>query len=373
MKISHVKTRTLSTPAEHHLIIDMQADGSFGDAAVPASTGTREFVTVEMMTDEGVEGIGITFFGAALTKSLKAAVDALGELAIGEDPMRVEQVAGKLRAAASGAGPGGIFTLALSALDIAMWDIKGKAMGLPVSRLVGGYRDRAPVYASGALLRQHGLRYLEKAGPKLVEMGFRQMKTQMGSEPTFAASAERIRVLREAVGPDIDIMCDINQLWSANHAIEVGKRVEQYHLFWLEDVVAADDYQGLAKVADNLSTPIAAGEYVYGITPHRQLIEHRSVDIVMVDLVRVGGVTQFMKVAAMAEAFNMPVVSHLIPEFQVHLISAIPNGLTVEYFPWTSALYEEMPKRENGMIVVPEKPGFGLKFDQSALERWTVA
>src|SRR5690606_24363912 len=103
----------------------------------------------------------------------------------------------KLRAAASGAGPGGVFTLALSALDMAMWDIKGKAFGVPVSKLVGGYRDRAPTYASGALLRQHGLEHLAKVGPRLVEMGFRQMKSQMGSEPTPAASAERMRVLRE--------------------------------------------------------------------------------------------------------------------------------------------------------------------------------
>ena len=372
MKITHVKTRALSTPSDNHLITDMQQDGSFGDAAVPESTGTREFVTVEMMTDEGIDGVGITFFGAALTKALKEAVDALAELAIGQDPMRVEQVVGKLRAAASGAGPGGIFTLALSALDIAMWDIKGKAMGQPVSRLVGGYRDRAPSTPPERCCGNTACAISTRQGRKLVEMGFRQMKTQMGSEPTPAASAERIRVLREAVGPDIDIMCDINQLWSANQAIDVGKRVEPYSLYWLEDVVAADDYQGLAKVADDLSTPIAAGEYVYGITPFRQLIEHRSVDIVMVDLVRVGGVTQFMKVAAMAEAFNMPVVSHLIPEFQVHLISAIPNGLTVEYFPWTKRFWQEMPAMEDGMIVVPEKPGFGLTFDQAALDKYAV-
>ena len=230
MKITQVKTRIVAVPSENHLVV-----------GVP-QPGTREFVTVEMMTDAGLDGVGITFFGAALTKALKAAVDALAELTIGEDPMRVEKVVAKMRAAASGAGPGGIYTLAMSPLDTAMWDIKAKAMGVSVSQLVGGYRDRAPVYASGALLRQHGLDYLEKAGARLVEMGFRQMKTQMGSEPTPSASAERIRVLREAVGPDIDIMCDINQLWSANQAIDVGKRVEQYNLFWLEDVVAADDY-----------------------------------------------------------------------------------------------------------------------------------
>jgi L-alanine-DL-glutamate epimerase-like enolase superfamily enzyme len=325
-----------------------------------------------MNTDAGVEGIGITFFGAALTKALKAAVDALGELVIGEDPTRVEKVVAKLRAAGSGSGPGGVFTLALSALDMAMWDIKAKALGVSVSQLAGGYRDRAPTYASGALLRQHGLEYLEKAGPRMLEMGFRQMKTQMGSEPTPNASAERIRVLREAIGPDVDLMCDINQLWNVNQAIDVGKRVEQYHLFWLEDVTVADDYQGLARVADALTTPIAAGEYVYGITPFRQLLENRSIDIVMIDLLRVGGITQWLKVAGMAEAFNLSVVSHLIPEIHVQLIAAIPNGLTVEYMPWSERFYEELPQIVDGQLVVPDKPGLGLAFDQQALAKYAV-
>jgi L-alanine-DL-glutamate epimerase-like enolase superfamily enzyme len=195
MKITHVKTRILSTPADNRLVTDALG------ADTPAPWGTREFVTVEVMTDEGVEGIGITFFGAALTKALKAAVDSLGELVVGEDPMRVEKVVAKLRAAASGAGPGGVFTLALSALDMALWDIKGKTLGVSVSQMAGGYRDRAPTYASGALLRQHGLQHLARVGPRLVEMGYRQMKSQMGAEPTPAASAERMRVLRGRSAP----------------------------------------------------------------------------------------------------------------------------------------------------------------------------
>jgi L-alanine-DL-glutamate epimerase-like enolase superfamily enzyme len=267
MKVNHVTARILSTPADNPLVVGL-----------PAPSATREFVAVQVMTDDGIEGVGITFFGGPLTKALKQAVEALGELTIGEDPMRVETIAGKLRRVASSAGPGGIFTLALSAIDMALWDIKGKALNQPVSKLIGGYRDRAPTYASGALLRQHPFDYLEKAGPRLVDMGFKQMKTQLGAEPTVAASVHRIRVLREAIGEDIDLMCDINQLWNVNQAIEVGQRVAPYHLFWLEDVVAHDDYQGLARVADALTTPIAAGEYVYGITPFRQLLENRSID-----------------------------------------------------------------------------------------------
>jgi L-alanine-DL-glutamate epimerase-like enolase superfamily enzyme len=361
MKITHVTSRVLQTPADSPLVVGL-----------PAPTDTREFVTLELGTDQGLVGLGLTFFGGALTPALKAAVDALAGLVVGEDPTQVEAIAAKLRRAAGGSGPGGIFSLALSAVDIACWDLKGKALGQPVCALLGGLRDRVPTYASGALMRPHPVRYLAEAGPRLVGMGFRQMKMQCGSEPTMATSVERVRVLREAIGPDVDLMCDINQLWSVHHAVEVGRRVEPYHLYWLEDPVAHDDYAGLARVADALPTPIAAGEYHYGIAPFRHLFEARSVDIAMIDLLRVGGITQWMKVAGMAEAFNLPVVSHLIPEIHVHLVAAIPHGLTVEYMPWTLRLFEETPAIEAGQLVVPRKPGLGLAFDQAAIKRYQV-
>src|SRR6266540_161270 len=256
MKITHVTTRVLNTPADNPLVVGL-----------PAPTDTREFVTLELGTDEGPVGLGLTFFGGALTPALKAAVDALARLVIGDDPTQVEAIAAKLRRAAGSSGPGGIFTLALSAVDTACWDLKGKAMGRSVCALLGGLRDRVP---------------------------------------TLAASVERVRVMREAVGPDVDLMCDINQLWSVHHAIEVGRRIEPYHLYWLEDPVAHDDYPGLARVADALVTPIAAGEYHYGLTPFRHLLEARAIDIAMIDLLRVGGITPWMKVAGMAEAFNLP-------------------------------------------------------------------
>ena len=361
MKITHVTTRLLRTPADNPLVVGL-----------PAPTDTREFVTLELGTDQGLTGIGLTFFGGALTPALKAAVDGLAGLLIGDDPTQTEAIAAKARRAAGGSGPGGLFTLALSAIDIACWDLKGKAVGRSVAALLGGLRERVPTYASGALMRPHPIDYLAKAGPRLRDMGFRQMKMQCGSEPTVAASVERVRVMREAIGPDVDLMCDINQLWSVNHAIEVGRRIEPYHLFWLEDPTAHDDFAGLARIADNLVTPIAAGEYHYGIVPFRHMLEARSIDVVMIDLLRVGGVTQWMKVAGMAEAFNLPVVSHLVPELHVHLMAAIPHGLTVEYMPWTLRLYEQTPRLENGHLIVPDRPGFGLAFDQAALKRYQV-
>jgi L-talarate/galactarate dehydratase len=367
MKISHVTTRILRTPADNPLVVGLPSRGE-----------TREFVTLELGTDDGLVGLGLTFFGGALTPALKAAVDGLAQLVVGEDPTRVEAIAAKLRASGGGSGPGssgpgGIFALALSAIDIACWDLKGKAAGKSVCELLGGLRDRAPTYASGALLRQHPLEYLAQAGPRLVGMGFRQMKMQCGSEPTIAASVDRVRVMRESIGDDVDLMCDINQLWSVPHAVSVGQRIEPYHLFWLEDPVAHDDYPGLAHVADALVTPIAAGEYHFGIVPFRHLLEARSIDIVMIDLLRVGGITQWLKVAGMAEAFNMPVVSHLIPEIHVHLIAAIPNGLTVEYMPWTQRLFDEYPAIADGQLVVPSKPGLGLDFNRAAIQQYQVA
>jgi len=180
----------------------------------------------------------------------------------------------------------------------------------------------------------------------------------------------RVRVVRDAIGPDIKLMCDINQRWRPEQAIDIGSRAEDVGLFWLEDVTTADDYQGLARVTAALKTPIAGGEYLWGISPHRQMIEAHSVDIVMIDLVRVGGVSQFMKVAGMAEAFNLPVVSHVMPEMLVHVIAACPNGLTVEYMPWMLALYEETPKIDKGELVLPDKPGLGLKFDEKVIARF---
>ncbi|MBM3357059.1 MAG: mandelate racemase/muconate lactonizing enzyme family protein [Betaproteobacteria bacterium] len=363
MKITHVQTRIVRVPHEEPL------------AGGPAVSGaTRDFVILTLGTDEGVEGIGITFFGGALTGVLKSAVDALGALAVGEDPLRIEAIVAKLNDAAGGSGPGGIYTLALAAIDIALWDIRGKCFNVPVARMIGGFRDRVPTYASGALMRTFPLEHVEKAAVTLVKKGFKQMKTQLAlpGEASPEREVERIRVIRNAIGPGIDLMCDINQRWDVRQAIAIGSRVEEYHLYWLEDVVAHDDYPGLAAVAAALATPIAAGEYVYGIVPFRHMLEARSVDVVMVDVLRAGGITPWLKIAGMAQAFNLPVVSHLYPEISVHVVAAVPNGLTVEYMPWSAQLFEEVPRPVEGMLTVPDRPGLGLVFDRGAIKRFAA-
>jgi L-alanine-DL-glutamate epimerase-like enolase superfamily enzyme len=363
MRITGFEAATLAIPEDDPL------------ANMPEEEGrTRPVVTLTLHTDQGVSGIGITFYGGRLTGSLRKAVEELAELTIGGDPLRIEEIIGRIRVAMDAAGPGGIATLALSAIDIALWDIKAKLLQQPLWKLLGGHRDKVPTYASGSLRRGLTDAQADKAARILVDKGFTQMKTQMAlpGNPTIAEEVRRVRVVRDAIGPDITLMCDINQRWRPEQAIDIGKRVEDVGLFWLEDVTLADDYAGLARVTAALSTPIAGGEYVWGLTPLRHMIEQRSVDIVMVDLVRVGGVTGWMKAAAMAEAFNLPIVSHVMPEMLVHVVAAAPNGLTVEYMPWMLALYEETPKVENGMMILPDKPGFGLKFDARMIQRCRV-
>lgn len=364
MKITGHQTRILRIPEDDPLADSPEEEGRL-----------RPIVTLTLQTDAGIEGIGLTFYGGALTGALARAVEELSALIIGADPRRIEAIHHKLRAAAGDqCGPGGIFTLALSAIDIALWDIKGKAMGEPLWRLLGGHRQKVATYASGSLRRGLSDAQAARAARTLVERGFTSMKTQMAlpGHPSPAEEVRRVRVVREAIGPDIPLMCDINQRWRPEQAIDIGRMAEDVGLFWLEDVTTADDYQGLARVNAALRTPIAGGEYVWGITPFRQMIEARSVDIVMIDLVRVGGVTAWLKVAGMAAAFNLPVVSHVIPEFHCHLIGAVANGLTVEYMPWMLKLFHETPAIEKGELVLGERPGFGLDFDPAAIAKYTA-
>ena len=276
MKISGIRSQIVALPADEPL----------ADAAENPH-GTRPIVTLEVETDDGAIGLGVTYFGGALTGTLKRAIDELGAQIIGEDPLRVEAVVAKLRAAAGSAGPGGIFHLALSALDMALWDIRGKTLNLPLWKLLGGARERVPTYASGALMRGLSLDRVVTAAGRLKEKGFREMKTQLAlpGETTPAKEVDRLRRVREAIGPDIKLMCDINQRWRVEQAIDIGRRVEDagVGLFWLEDVTTADDYPGLARITAALSTPVAGGEYLWGIVPFRHMIEARSVDYVMID------------------------------------------------------------------------------------------
>ena len=330
------------------------------------------FVTLKLHTDD-VVGIGYAGFTSALMmKALRETLDALAGQTIGSDPMMIEAIGARLLTLGGGGSPSGLVTRAVSAIDVALWDIRGKALGQPVYRLLGGFADRVPAYASGHLWRTYDLDMLAKTGPELVERGFRAMKFRLGAEDSDAKEIERMRVMREAIGDDIDLMVDINQGWDINTTLRIGRLMADYNLYWLEDPTHYQDYVGYARIADALDTPIATGEYHYGTVPFRHMLENRSLDIVMVDLLRVGGLTGFMKVAHMAEIYNLPVVSHLATEVLAHAIAATPNGIYVEHMPWTFDLFTTEPVIEDGMIVMPQSPGLGVQFDEEKLARYAI-
>src|SRR5437764_2422851 len=242
MKITGTRTELVELPADEPLA---------GAAENP--TGKRPIGTVSVETDQGIAGLGVANLGGARRPPFRHAIDEMGALSVGEDPQRVEAVQQTLKHAAGGsAGPGGIYHLALSALDIALWDIRGKALGLPLWKLLGGARERVPTYASGALMRGLSLDRVVRAAATLKDKGWREMKTQLAlpGETTAAIEVARTVKIREAIGPDIKLMCDINQRWRPEQAMDIGRRVEDagVGLFWLEDVTTADDFPGLARI-----------------------------------------------------------------------------------------------------------------------------
>ena len=173
---------------------------------------------------------------------------------------------------------------------------------------------------------------------------------------------EHMRVLRETAGPDVPIMVDVNQRWNVKQAISAGRALAPYDPYWIEDPVPVDDYAGMRQIREALDTRICAGEPYRSLSPFRYLLENRSVDVAMIDLDV--GLTGFMKVAHMAEAFGIPVVPHLATEVLAHAVAAVPNGLTVEYYPWAEPLWREPLQLDaEGRLVLPDKPGLGLELD----------
>ena len=361
MKVTGFATRVVRVPREE------------GPLAEGPGVRAATFVTLRLYTDEGLEGISYAGFTSALmTPALKAAVDALAQQTVGSDPMEVEAINGRLTALGGTGAPPGLVTRAVSAIDVALWDLRGKALGQPVYKLLGGGRDKVPAYASGFLWRNYDLEALRETAARLLGEGWRAMKFRLGGEDTIAQEVARVEAVRDAVGPDVTLMVDINQGWDINRAMAVGRRLEEFGIYWLEDPIYHQDYAGYGRLAAALDVPIATGEYLYGVTPFRYLLEYGGADIVMVDLLRVGGITQWMKVAHLAEAYNLPVVSHLATEYLAHAVAAAPNGLIVEHMPWSFPLFREVPPMEGGQLVLPQKPGFGLEFDEEALDRYAV-
>jgi L-alanine-DL-glutamate epimerase-like enolase superfamily enzyme len=270
-------------------------------------------------------------------------------------------------------GPGGLLHCALAPLDIATWDAAGKTLGQPLYRLLGGYRDRLPTYASDGLWYSLSPEELAESARRHVASGFGAVKLRLGKEATPELEARRVQAVREAVGPHVKIMVDATESWSFVEARRAGRVLQEAGIAWLEDPVHHLDVAGLAELRRQLEVPVAAGEHLYHLDAFRTLLEARAVDVVILDLARVGGITPWRKIAALAHAHRTPVCGHVVPEIQVHLLAAVPNGHMVEYVPRSADLLTTMPRVENGELVAPDAPGLGLALDETALRRHRVS
>ena len=362
MKITQVAVEVVRVPVERPYL----AGGRTVDA--------NWHVLARITTSDGVEGVGyIVYPRPDLMTTIAAAARELGEHLVGMSVLEPEAAWEKLARRGDWVGPGGLLHCALAPLDIAVWDANGKTLGQPLHRLLGGYRDRLPTYASDGLWYSLSPADLAASAKRHVDDGFTGVKLRLGREATPHAEVRRVEAVREAVGPDVRIMVDINECWSQTQARRGGRALQDAGIAWLEDPVHHLDVAGLADLRRELQVPIAAGEHIYHLDGFRTLLEARAVDVVILDLARVGGVTPWRKIAAIAQAHRVPVCGHVVPEIQVHLLASVPNGHMVEYVPRSAGILTTMPRIEQGELVAPSGPGLGLELDETAVRRHRVA
>jgi L-alanine-DL-glutamate epimerase-like enolase superfamily enzyme len=359
MRITAIETRIASLPLPKPVITPIH------------HITTIDTVLTTLRTDDGPFGIAYNWtFGVPRARAIKALIDDLAHLVHGEDPLATAHVWQKLWKDANFLGRTGAVMFALAALDIACWDVKGKALGLPLYRLLGGTSRAVPVYAGGLFLSDPIDAIVDEA-KRYRAAGFNAMKMRTGAKRA-GEDIERVAAVRSAIGPDAKLMVDVVQGWTVDQAIRLGRALEPYDLTWIEDPVLFDDVAGLAKVAAALDVPIAAGENDYSKLGFKRLIDAGAVDLPMPDLQRVGGVTEWMKVAALAEASGLPVLPHVFAEISVHLVAAAPNGTWLEWVPWWDVLFKDKFKIANGTAVPPDRPGLGIEFDEDAIDRYRV-
>jgi len=332
---------------------------------------------IKIETDEGITGIGLCGNALEGEKVCKEIMEQLKIHVIGQDPFDNEKIWYDMWQPKF-VGSRGITTRVISGIDIALWDVKGKACNIPLYKILGGFTNRVPVYIAGGYYEEgKGLRELASEMEKSVAMGAKAIKMKIGGAP-IKEDVDRVRVVREAVGPEVKIMVDANCAYYYYEAIEIARKIEKYDIFWFEEPVNPDDRKGYQLINQAAIIPIATGENEYTRYGFRELIENRCAAILQPDALIMGGITEFMKVAAMAQAQDLPISSHGKQEVHIHLLSAIPNGLNIEYFgsatdPMWDKKYKETLKIKNGFLYPPDSPGIGLELDEEALSPYKIA
>jgi len=348
-------TAVRTTPGE--IALPSPAVGGLG------AIRTLGLVAVQVETDAGLVGefVLITLHGRHV-RVLDEMVQSLAPLLTGRDPLHSTAFWADVWRQNNFVGHKGVAVMGLSALDGALWDLRGKAAGLNIAALIGQARTVVPAYASAGLWLDRSVDELQAEARGFVDAGFRAVKMRV-AQGSLAATEDRVRAVRDAIGPGVSLMADANQQLTEAEAIRMGRMLERYDLAWFEEPLPAWDLAGVARVAAALDTPIASGETEYARYGFRDMLERRSADVLMPDLQRVGGVTEFVRVAHLAAAFDIPVSSHLFPEMSLSVLAGLENATWLEHMPWLSPLYREAIELRDGAAVVPDRPGWGFSLD----------
>lgn len=355
VRITGVSTKRVDLPLDIPVITPMHEIKSI----------TCLLVTVT--ADNGVEGEGFAFcFGQDRLLVIEAMVKALSADVVGSNALVPGDLWDNMFKSLNFFGYAGIAVIGMTPIDMACWDIVAKTQGKPLCDVFGHTRDKVPAYASGGLFLYTETSALEREAQRLLDMGFKAMKLRLGDLPV-SQNIERVEAVRSAIGPDIGLMVDVNQGLGVAEALALGRELENFDLQWYEEPIATWDHHGHAQIAADLNTPVASGETEYLRFGIRNMIERQSADILMPDLQRMGGFTDFRRVIEDVKAANLRYSPHLFTEHSLHLVT---DGCDyIEHMPWFAPLFrEKLELDENGMIDIPKRPGIGFTFDFDAIE-----
>ncbi len=324
---------------------------------------------VHLDTDSGLRGLGMAYTLQGTGRALHAlAVDDLAPLVRGEDPLDHERLGAKVYWRLQGIGRRGLVAQAYSALDLALWDLKGKAAGLPLFKLLGGARESAPAYVSDTGRMGLSPEEILDASRPYLDQGLMGIKVQVGGDPEH--DADRVTRVREALGEEVWLGINAGQRYDYGTALAMGHFFEEeIGADWFEDPVLCEDMEGHARLASKLEIPLAGGGMLQGRDEFQAYLTKNALGVLLPDVTRLGGLTNWLKVAALAEAAHRPVSPHSLPEVGVHLVCGLPGVVSVEYAPWLFSLYQTPPRLEQGRLVPPPLPGLGLEVNPEEVAR----
>jgi len=331
-----------------------------------------EVIMVNLETDDGTRGLGYAYTIGQGGAALRSLIDqVLTPILLGADARCIEKLWDQMWWRLHYIGRGGLAVFAISAVDVALWDLRGQKESTPLWQLLGGYSDQVKPYAGGIDLHLPVDGLLEQTQANLDE-GFRAIKMKVGL-PRLSEDIARVKAVRELLGPDIPLMVDANMRWNVETSIRAARMLREHDVFWLEEPTIPDDVKGHARIAKEGGIPIATGENMHTIYEFRNMIEGGCVDFPEPDVSNIGGITNWMRVAKLAYANNLPVTTHGVHEIHLHLLAAVPNASYLEVHSFgLERFIIDPPEINDGIMIAPDEPGLGVEFDWQTLNEFKI-